>query len=966
MIKQFVKVLVLSIGLTLSWSSQYGNIQNYKFIDGLSSNNVTDITIDSKNRTWIGTYNGISMFNGNTFQNFYNDESITEKFINCTKASPEGVWFGTNDALLKMNEDEEGIKIEKFLEFPNGVLSITLIGSRIYVVSKNKLYSIHSTTKKINEIDFRNIKKVIPVGKKLIVTTNSKIYSYDITTENKKFLKNLDSDIIAIYIKKSNLFVGTNNGLYQYNIENTSLSLVKHIFKNKNIDAIASIDNELFVSVNNSLYKIYENSFEKLNSNFEKIRTIQSTHENILFIGSFGDGLYQFDPYSFINYTVLSGMKNIKVNSSVEFQNDLFFATERGLYSQKKDKIILVGNIFDIDIEFNNIIWVATQKGIYSYSNEKIKKINLDGIKPNDPVLSILIDKMGIKWFGTTRGLIKYDDRKLDDSVYLYNTADGLVSNIIYDICQVTGGIVATSSNGITYFKNYKNITPYELSVDDYNSCIYDNEGEFLWTSTAQSGVKKIDLNSGEIIESFSTSNGLNNNEILNLTMDSNASLFVSTDGGGVSIYNGEFWGSIDSRDGLVNNTVFDVTEMDNGNYLISTKSGYSIYNPKITQTRLSLNQVIGATKKGNTYSVQEGNKIYCELSPIDYITNPLKYIYRYNLGDGWNYSYGNSNFEIHTSQSGSYNVDLEFIDRDLNLSTKESIKLHVLKPWYLRKNIAIPLYGGTIILLIITIISFLQFLKKRKESESLKEANLKRQYEEMEEARKFQMGMLPDKTPSVLNLDIATHINTADQVGGDYYDFFIQKNSNSLIVAIGDATGHGMIAGNIVSITKAGLSSVNFESPINEILENLNKIIKKVGIGRNRMCLNICHVTENNFEICSAGMPPTYLFKSELKSIDEVMISGLPAGSLKNSKYSSEKFNFNKDDILVMITDGLPECENSNGEYIGYERIKETILNNSSKSAGEIKNKLAELGKIWMGGNPITDDITFVVIKKC
>ena len=66
------------------------------------------------------------------------------------------------------------------------------------------------------------------------------------------------------------------------------------------------------------------------------------------------------------------------------------------------------------------------------------------------------------------------------------------------------------------------------------------------------------------------------------------------------------------------------------------------------------------------------------------------------------------------------------------------------------------------------------------------------------------------------------------------------------------------------------------------------------------------------------------------------------------------------------MITDGLPECENSNGEYIGYDRIKETILDNSSKSAGEIKNNLADLGKNWMAGSPITDDITFVVIKKC
>ncbi|MAJ43354.1 MAG: hypothetical protein CMF96_01235 [Candidatus Marinimicrobia bacterium] len=959
-------IISLFFIISLSFSSQYTNIQNFKFIDGLSSNNVTDITIDEKNRIWLGTYNGISMFNGNSFQNFYNDEIITEKSINCTESNELGVWFGTNNALLKMYESDAGIKVQKYLEFPNGIMSIALIGSRVYALSKNKLFSINTLNKQYKEINFGNIKKVIPYEKKLIVTTNSMIYLYDIKTGDKKILKKFDSDINLIDLKDSELFVGTNSGLYKYKIKNSNLSLDRHLFKNKNINAIGLTENQVFVSVENKLFSLNESLTKNKNISIENIRSIQATQENILFIGSFGEGLYKIDPNSFKNYSVLEGKNNVRVNSSLEFKNDIFLATEKGFYSQKQDEFLFKGNIFDIEIEKDNIIWLATQKGIYTYANNKIKKIKLEGIESNIIVLSIMIDKMGIKWFGTTKGLIKYDDRKQNKFIYLYNTADGLISNVIYDICQIPGGIAATSSNGITYFKNYKNIIPLEYTSDEYNSCVYDYDSGLLWASTTQSGIKKIDIETGEIIESYSTSNGLNNNEIFNLIIDDNSTLYVSTDGGGVSIYNGEVWSSLDSRDGLVNNTVYHVYIARNGDSVVSTKSGYSIYSPKTTNSNIKINQIIGATKNRNSFSVQEGNKVFINLSPVDYITNPQKYIFRYNLGNEWQYSFGNTNIEINAYKSGTYNINVEFIDRDLNVSESEKVKLVVLKPWYLRTNIAVPLYGGTLILLITTIFSLLQFFKKRKESEALKEADLKRQYEEMEEARKFQMGMLPDKTPAVLNLDIATHINTADEVGGDYYDFFIQKKSNSLIVAIGDATGHGMIAGNIVSITKAGLNSVNFESPINEILENLNKIIKKVGIGRNRMCLNICHVTDSSFEICSAGMPPTYLFKRESNTIEEVMISGLPAGSLKNSKYSSEKFDFNKNDILVMITDGLPECENSNGEYIGYERIKETILNNSDKSAGEIKSNLANLGKNWMAGSPITDDITFVVIKKC
>ena len=55
-------------------------------------------------------------------------------------------------------------------------------------------------------------------------------------------------------------------------------------------------------------------------------------------------------------------------------------------------------------------------------------------------------------------------------------------------------------------------------------------------------------------------------------------------------------------------------------------------------------------------------------------------------------------------------------------------------------------------------------------------------------------------------------------------------------------------------------------------------------------MSLNLCKITDYNFELCSAGMPPTYKYDSKNKTIEEILISGLPAGSLMKSKYKSEK----------------------------------------------------------------------------
>ena len=62
---------------------------------------------------------------------------------------------------------------------------------------------------------------------------------------------------------------------------------------------------------------------------------------------------------------------------------------------------------------------------------------------------------------------------------------------------------------------------------------------------------------------------------------------------------------------------------------------------------------------------------------------------------------------------------------------------------------------------------------------------------------------MLPEKITQIPNLDIAVYMQTATEVGGDYYDFSV-KEDGSLNVCLGDATGHGMKAGTIVSMMKS------------------------------------------------------------------------------------------------------------------------------------------------------------------
>ncbi|SVC36336.1 uncharacterized protein METZ01_LOCUS289190, partial [marine metagenome] len=233
----------------------------------------------------------------------------------------------------------------------------------------------------------------------------------------------------------------------------------------------------------------------------------------------------------------------------------------------------------------------------------------------------------------------------------------------------------------------------------------------------------------------------------------------------------------------------------------------------------------------------------------------------------------------------------------------------------------------------------------------------------ELEQAREFQMSLIPQVPPDHPDYDIALHMKTSTEVGGDYYDFFPQDDG-SMYVVCGDATGHGLNAGMMVSITKAGLYGSSFDTPASTTTR-LNKTIKAIDLGTTRMSLNMVKFNNGSFDFTSAGMPPAYLYKNKTSSVDEILIPGLPLGSMKKADFDLHSFPLDSNDVLVLISDGLPECVNHEGEMLDYDPIKDCIESNGDKSAKDIIDALISLGDKWMSGLMNDDDITLVVIKK-
>ncbi len=233
----------------------------------------------------------------------------------------------------------------------------------------------------------------------------------------------------------------------------------------------------------------------------------------------------------------------------------------------------------------------------------------------------------------------------------------------------------------------------------------------------------------------------------------------------------------------------------------------------------------------------------------------------------------------------------------------------------------------------------------------------------ELEEARKLQLSMLPPAVPTSNHYEFAVYMETASEVGGDYYDFSNNKD-DSINVALGDATGHGMKAGIMVAIMKALFTSDSVEMDMADYFNVTNKTIKSLNLGRMMMAFSMLNIKDNKGKLINAGMPPVYHFQKNKSVVKELSQDNLPLGAMVINKYSLIEIDLNKGDVILMMSDGFPELHNPTDELLGYNRVYSFIKNSVDKEPKEIIEYLKDEGVKWSKEKEQQDDVTFVVIK--
>ena len=241
-------------------------------------------------------------------------------------------------------------------------------------------------------------------------------------------------------------------------------------------------------------------------------------------------------------------------------------------------------------------------------------------------------------------------------------------------------------------------------------------------------------------------------------------------------------------------------------------------------------------------------------------------------------------------------------------------------------------------------------------------EIESERKSAELESARALQVSLLPKDVPHLAGLEIAAIMKTASEVGGDYYDFF--TDDGSLTIAVGDATGHGLKAGNMVTATKGLLNMLVGLDHVDEIIISANQAIKRMNLPMMAMCLAVARLRGNTLWYSSAGMPPLLHYHASEETCEQVVLKAMPLGAVERFPYQRTSLSLLSGDVVVMTSDGLFEIFNEERNIYGMDNVMRSLAAHGRRSAESIAQGLLDDGIAWKGKAPLEDDLTIVVAK--
>jgi serine phosphatase RsbU (regulator of sigma subunit) len=241
----------------------------------------------------------------------------------------------------------------------------------------------------------------------------------------------------------------------------------------------------------------------------------------------------------------------------------------------------------------------------------------------------------------------------------------------------------------------------------------------------------------------------------------------------------------------------------------------------------------------------------------------------------------------------------------------------------------------------------------------------------QIEIAQTIQQEIIP-KTITLPNCNVTTCFESSDEVGGDYYDTFSNKIGNWVI--LGDVSGHGVGSGVVMfmvqSIFNTLINECKLTSPA-QLNKSANKILCQ-NFNRLKeprpMTIATLYTKDGKKFIYHGSHETFFIYNAKKNTITHKPLNDIPFGlglidELDEKLFIDHEINLEKNDMLILCTDGIIEAMNEKKEEFGETRLIEIINKNKHKPINDIRDLIINKIKLFSNNN-LDDDFSMIIIQ--
>ncbi len=244
-----------------------------------------------------------------------------------------------------------------------------------------------------------------------------------------------------------------------------------------------------------------------------------------------------------------------------------------------------------------------------------------------------------------------------------------------------------------------------------------------------------------------------------------------------------------------------------------------------------------------------------------------------------------------------------------------------------------------------------------------------KRQIEgELLVAREIQMSIVPrifPPFPERFEFEINAVLEPAKEVGGDFYDFFF-IDDNHLFFVIGDVSGKGVPASLFMAVTKTLFRvEANLETGPQDVMSRVNNALCRdndTGMFVTVFC-GILDTGTGRVQYANGGHNPPYVVRRNGR-IENLSAGGVALGIIEEVSYKPVEIVLDKNELLVMFTDGVTEAMDRKGNLFTEDRLIETLASYQGIGVEETTENILSAVRSYAAGAAQSDDITILVLK--